>query len=106
MKLTKSWKENIGKSIEGHKHYNWRGGLIRKGKYILVRTGTKKYQPEHRLIMEMHIGRRLSKKEIVHHKNEIGIDNNISNLELMANVSKHMSHHARKRIRNKEGKFV
>lgn len=56
------------------------------------------YIMQHRLVMEKHIGRRLQKNEVVHHKNRNRSDNRIENLELMT-ASEHMSFHMKERYK-------
>lgn len=67
-------------------HYDtyWRGGRsVTAQGYIRVYTGNNKYQLEHRLVMERHIGRKLDRTEQVHHKNHNKTDNRIDNLEII-----------------------
>ena len=47
---------------------------------------------EHRLFVEANLGRRLSRNEVVHHKNENKRDNRLENLEVMT-LSEHAKTH-------------
>ena len=78
---------------------NWRGGRINSRGYIFIyspnhpNSNSWGYFLEHRLIMEKHIGRFLSSKEIVHHINNIPNDNRINNLILLKNCGYHCAIH-------------
>ena len=53
----------------------------------------KKFVLEHRLVVAREIGRPLSKKEIVHHKNCNPCDNRVENLMLFKNHKDHARYH-------------
>lgn len=60
-------------------------------KYKAIKVNGIK-RDEHRYIMEQHIGRKLSRNEVVHHKNGDKRDNRIENLEIMS-LSEHTKKH-------------
>lgn len=72
------------------------GTILRNG-YRHITKGNSRKNPlryyEHRMIMEIHLGRKLGRQEVVHHKNGDKLDNKIENLELMT-LSEHARQHA------------
>jgi len=56
-------------------------GNVNKYGYRMYSINGKE-RPEHRLVMEQHLGRKLLPKENVHHKDGDRLNNDISNLEL------------------------
>ena len=88
---------------KGQENPAWKGGVTyfkKKGNYTGVRyvrcpqeylamARKDGYIMEHRLVMAIHMGRLLTKMEVVHHENHNPGDNRIENLVLFANNSEH-----------------
>lgn len=83
----------------GKNNWFWHGGkTIDKDGYVYLRKpnhpfNANGYVKRSRLVMEKHIGRYLSKQEIIHHINGIKNDDRIDNLKLLANLSEHRKYH-------------
>ena len=77
---------------EGYKtDFRKKKSILKNGYYYIWING--KYFMEHRIIVENHIGRKLLKKERVHHLDENKQNNKIENLMLFKNDSEHIKFH-------------
>lgn len=94
-------KETIKKMLEHNGRPQLPLGSKRKcNGYMLIKT-LEGWKPEHRVVMEKKLGRKLASNEIPHHKNENKTDNRRKNLRLMTD-SKHKSMHKRRWFKKKE----
>lgn len=74
--------------------------------YVLVwQAAEQKYEPEHRLVMQQHLGRELLATEDVHHLNGVKTDNRVENLQLTTRAEHLREHYATRQIDPVTGRF-
>lgn len=85
-------KKKMRDNMLGDKSPAWINGRTRHPLgYVLVTIDGSQLL-EHRVLMEKHLGRKLSPDEVVHHINGNRTDNRIENLTVMSRAE-HMIHH-------------
>ena len=107
--FTDEWRNNQREAAIRRWSGKARGVSLKSSGYYEITIGANKWRMLHDVIMENHIGRRLLPGEVVHHKNGIRTDNEITNLVLMSR-SEHSALHSTEdyvnRVINKKGQFV
>jgi hypothetical protein len=69
--------------LKGQDSPNWKGGReVTKEGYVVIWISRTEKILEHRKVMEGHLGRKLTRTEVVHHINGNNADNRLANLEL------------------------
>lgn len=105
--FTAEWKWNM--SIAARNRKTTIGFRINSQGYIEITVGENKGRPQHDVIMEEHIGRKLLPNECVHHIDRNRRNNDLKNLRLMTKVE-HARLHAKenyvKRKRSPKGRFL
>lgn len=87
------------RNVKAERHPNWKGGKWAKcdGYVAVTRIGSgSKHDLEHKIVMEKHLKRKLTKSEVVHHINHVKSDNRIENLMVMTR-SEHSRLHAKEK---------
>jgi predicted Zn-ribbon and HTH transcriptional regulator len=103
--LTEAQRAERAERVRGSNAPWWKGGraLTDSGYVTVVAPADYPFPQsvrhnnrirEHRMVMELHLGRALDPREVVHHINGDRTDNRIENLELHTSHSEHMGEHA------------
>lgn len=82
--VKKGWNAMSGlftRFKKGDGHFRWKGGV------------EATYERYARRVMELNLGRKLKKGEVVHHLDHNWKNNDIDNLYLFSNQSKHSTYH-------------
>lgn len=107
--MTEAQRQAARERITGPNAPWWKGGKNAPGHYgdyVMLHPQDYPYPQsldaqgyilEHRAVMETHLGRALTRREVVHHENENSRDNRIENLRLFASQADHMRHHRARR---------
>jgi hypothetical protein len=82
----------------GENHPLWQNGHVDKDGYRRVNVGAGKVEYEHRLVVERHLGRKLTPEENVHHIDGDTLNNEPSNLMIVSR-GEHMTLHNLERPR-------
>ena len=90
------WKANIRAHRVAWGEAHAVGKTVKPDGYVEFTRGPNKGRSEHRVVMEQHLGRKLTTDEVVHHIDENPANNDISNLQVMTR-SEHTAHHRRHR---------
>lgn len=78
----------------GDAAYRWAGGRHTSSRgYAFLWVDSRGYVQEHRLVMEQMVGRRLTRQEVVHHRNHNKLDNRPENLVLVSHQAEHIRTH-------------
>ncbi len=103
-KKTEESKQRLRIINSGRNHPQWKGGRTKSRGYVYIfspnhpNKNNRDYVFEHRIVMEIHLGRYLTKDEVVHHINEKRDDNRIENHQLFSSKSEHQKYHKKSKI--------
>lgn len=82
---------NDNRGAHNFKGYEISGGYVLRKVKNHPFSNRRGYYPEHRLVMEQHLRRFLKEDEVIHHIDGNRKNNELNNLELVINQSKHAS---------------